>query len=277
MFEARILPFVFCLKPVGADSPTETNPTLFRNPTGSGRDHCILPTTKQHLPQALAGRQKQSSSIMHTTTNKTSSLLLLLPPIPTATFTKAVPHLINFFEGLDTTVEESSSDTMSRIPAPFPSPFTALRTSLTTSFNHPQRVHTTQSSTDSTTSSTTTSASASPQSSFRGAAFTRSRTWTTTRTRSRSPRSLHSYTNSPVLLSRRPSATDLALLEEESLSQNVKGVGLGLGLMEPRPIVAVPVAIAASSSIFDGPTEEDAEQRQPFVMGGILEVMEGRS
>lgn len=84
---------------------------------------------------------------------------------------------------------------------------------------------------------------------------------------------MHSYTNSPVLLSRRPSAIDLALLEEESLSHNVKVVGLGLDMMEPRPVV--PVAVATSSDIFDG--EEEVEQRQPFVMGGILEVMEGRS
>ncbi len=89
---------------------------------------------------------------------------------------------------------------------------------------------------------------------------------------------MRSFTNSPVLLSRRPSATDLALLEEESLSHHVRGVGLGLGLMEPRPVVPVAVAMSASSSIFDGVTdEEEMEQRQPFVMGGILEVMEGRS
>lgn len=88
---------------------------------------------------------------------------------------------------------------------------------------------------------------------------------------------MHSYTNSPVLLSRRPSATDLALLEEESLSHSVKGVGLGLGLMEPRPVVPVAIAMSANSSIFDGVTDDEAEQRQPFVMGGILEVMEGRS
>jgi hypothetical protein len=207
---------------------------------------------------------------------------MLLPPLQTDNFTKAVPDLINYFEGLDTTIEElsasPSSNMTSRIPAPFPSPFSALRLSLTTSFNRPQRVHITQSSADSTTSSTTTSASASPQSSLRGGAFTRSRTWaTTTRTRSRSPQSMHSYTNSPVLLSRRPSAIDLALLEEESLSHNVKGVGLGLGMMEPRPVVPVAVASSSSSSIFESAIEEEVEQRQPFIMGGILEVLEGRS
>ena len=89
---------------------------------------------------------------------------------------------------------------------------------------------------------------------------------------------MHSYTNSPKLLSRRPSATDLALLEEESLSQNVRGVGLGLSLMEPRPVVPVAIATSASSNIFDGASDDEVEQhRQPFVMGGILEVMEGIS
>ncbi len=218
---------------------------------------------------------------MHNEVNKSNSILL--PPIPIDTFAKAVPDLIYFFEGLDTTIEEiassnSSTIIMSKTPAPFPSPFTALRLSLSTSYNHPKRVHTDESSTDSTDSSTTPSASGSPQASLRGAAFTRSRTWNTTRTRSRSPRSTRSFTNSPVLLSRRPSATDLALLEEESLSHQVRGVGLGLGLMEPRPVVPVAVAMSAASSIFDGMTdEEEMEQRQPFVMGGILEVMEGRS
>lgn len=222
---------------------------------------------------------------MHNVVNKSNSVLL--PPIPLDTFTKAVPDLIHYFEGLDTTIEEiasssssstMSSTTMSKAPAPFPSPFTALRLSLTTSLNHPKRVHTNQSSADSTDCSTTTSASGSPQASFRGAAFTRSRTLNTARTRSRSPRSMRSYTNSPVLLSRRPSATDLALLEEESLSHHVKSVGLGLGLMEPRPVIPVAVAMSASSSIFDGMTdEEEMEQRQPFIMGGIFEVMEGTS
>jgi hypothetical protein len=89
---------------------------------------------------------------------------------------------------------------------------------------------------------------------------------------------MHSYSSSPVLLSRRPSATDLALLEEDALSHNVRGVGLGLGLMEPRPVVPVAVAVSsAASSIFEGVGEDEAEVRQPFVMGGILEVMEGRS
>ncbi len=89
---------------------------------------------------------------------------------------------------------------------------------------------------------------------------------------------MSSYTNSPVLLSRRPSAIDLALLEEESLSQHIKGVGLGLGMMEPRPVVPVAVAsVVGTGSILEGPSDIEVEQRQPFVMGGILEVMEGRS
>lgn len=89
---------------------------------------------------------------------------------------------------------------------------------------------------------------------------------------------MRSYTNSPVLLSRRPSSVDLALLEEESLSQSVKTVGLGLDLMEPRPVVPVAVAVPpVAGSIFDGPVQVEAEQRQPFVMSGILEVIAGTS
>lgn len=55
-------------------------------------------------------------------------------------------------------------------------------------------------------------------------------------------------------------------------------------MMEPRPVVPVVVAIpvstgSAASSIFEGIEEEEEflEARQPFIMGGILEVMEGRS
>lgn len=91
---------------------------------------------------------------------------------------------------------------------------------------------------------------------------------------------MSSYSNnSPILLSRRPSAIDLALLEEESLSQHIRGVGLGLGMMEPRPVVPVAIAavVGAAGSIFEGSLEAEVEQRQPFVMGGIVEVMEGRS
>jgi len=48
--------------------------------------------------------------------------------------------------------------------------------------------------------------------------------------------------------------------------------------MEPRPVVPVAIATSASSNIFDGASDDEVEQhRQPFVMGGILEVMEGIS
>lgn len=52
--------------------------------------------------------------------------------------------------------------------------------------------------------------------------------------------------------------------------------------MEPRPVVPVAIAVSvasAASSIFDGVTDEEVEveRREPFIMGGILEVMEGRS
>jgi len=49
-------------------------------------------------------------------------------------------------------------------------------------------------------------------------------------------------------------------------------LGLGLDLMEPRPVLEVPVSVG-TSHIFDGTLFE--EEKQPFVMGGIMEVMEG--
>lgn len=42
--------------------------------------------------------------------------------------------------------------------------------------------------------------------------------------------------------------------------------------MEPRPVVEVPISVG-TSHIFDGTEYE--EDKQPFFMGGILEVMEG--
>ena len=49
-------------------------------------------------------------------------------------------------------------------------------------------------------------------------------------------------------------------------------MGLGLSLFEPRPVTEVPVSIGMTH-IFDGTPFE--EEKQTFVMGGILEVMEG--
>ena len=49
-------------------------------------------------------------------------------------------------------------------------------------------------------------------------------------------------------------------------------IGLGLTLMEPRPVLQVPVSVG-TNHIFDGSDYE--EEKQPFFMGGILEVMEG--
>lgn len=45
-------------------------------------------------------------------------------------------------------------------------------------------------------------------------------------------------------------------------------------MMEPRPVVPVAIAASARTSIFD---DAEVESRQPFVMGGIVEVMEGSS
>lgn len=59
------------------------------------------------------------------------------------------------------------------------------------------------------------------------------------------------------------------------MSHQNKGVGLGLGLMEPRPVVAV--MVAPTQGIFEEPLDEEDVERQPFVMGGIEEVLEGKS
>jgi hypothetical protein len=99
------------------------------------------------------------------------------------------------------------------------------------------------------------STASSPSSSFRGSNHY-----------SHSP---FSPTPSRCLLRRQPSAVDIALQEE----RNTDGViGLGLTLMEPRPVLEVPVSVG-TSYIFDGTERE--EEKQPFFMGGIIEVMEG--
>jgi hypothetical protein len=59
-------------------------------------------------------------------------------------------------------------------------------------------------------------------------------------------------------------------LQEERNTDGV--IGLGLTLMEPRPVLEVPVSVG-TSYIFDGTERE--EEKQPFFMGGIIEVMEG--
>jgi len=42
--------------------------------------------------------------------------------------------------------------------------------------------------------------------------------------------------------------------------------------MEPRPVLDVPISVG-TRHIFDGTPFE--EEKQPFVMGGIFEIMEG--
>lgn len=120
------------------------------------------------------------------------------------------------------------------------------------------------------------------------------------RSRSRSPFSLHSAASSlrfsPLPLRRRPSAVELALREERSRCDEDSLERQGLGLMEPRPVVESPMPIAADPdaslfSILNLPPDEIERQQQhglgrpqihhhqppPFVMGGIFEVMEGVS
>jgi hypothetical protein len=75
--------------------------------------------------------------------------------------------------------------------------------------------------------------------------------------------------SSRYLLRRQPSAVDIALQDERN---STGAIGLGLTLMEPRPVLEVPISVG-TSHIFDGTRYE--EDKQPFFMGGILEVMEG--
>lgn len=64
--------------------------------------------------------------------------------------------------------------------------------------------------------------------------------------------------SSMMVLRSRPSKTDMVLTEERSRCDGNPIERQGLGLMEPRPI-------------------EQGAETQPFVMGGIFEVMEGRA
>jgi hypothetical protein len=83
------------------------------------------------------------------------------------------------------------------------------------------------------------------------------------------PYSPYSSPSSRYLLRRQPSAVDIELQDERNA---VGAIGLGLTLMEPRPVLEVPISIGMNH-IFDG--SEHEEGKQPFFMGGIVEVMEG--
>jgi hypothetical protein len=112
------------------------------------------------------------------------------------------------------------------------------------------------------------------------------------RDRSRSPyASLLPFSfrrSSPFFLRRRPSAVDLALSEERSRCDEDSVERLGLSMMEPRPVDPVPIAmdlntsvltdVASKRSSFALSTQSSVRggsQQPRYVMGGIVEVMEG--
>jgi hypothetical protein len=168
----------------------------------------------------------------------------------------AVSRLITLFESLDSRTASKSR----RSPRSASSrhlqpslPFSEFDLSLDIN-DFRSETHTRMISTPS-TSIPSPSVASSPSSSFRSS--------------NHYPYSPFSLPSSRYLLRRQPSAVDIALQEE----RNTAGpIGLGLTLMEPRPVLEVPVSVG-TSCVFDGTERE--EEKQPFFMGGIIEVMEG--
>ncbi|OKL59946.1 hypothetical protein UA08_04545 [Talaromyces atroroseus] len=181
-----------------------------------------------------------------------------------------------------------------------PSPMADISLSLRTAFM--DNAHYRRES-DSLSTSALSSASGSPASSptsgwpLRKHRFSGSHTTEpSSRDRSRSPYSYASIIpfsfrrSSPFFLRRRPSAVDLALSEERSRCDEDSVERLGLSMMEPRPVDPIPIAmdlntsvltdIASQRSSFALSTQSSirgGSQQPRYVMGGIVEVMEGNA
>ncbi|KAF9890293.1 hypothetical protein FE257_006208 [Aspergillus nanangensis] len=112
--------------------------------------------------------------------------------------------------------------------------------------------------------------------------------------RSQSPFRLSAVFRRPslVLLRRRPSKVDMALIEERSRCDEDAIERQGLDLMEPRPVdpIGVRIPMDLNANVFSSvtgdrcstqsqqSTSSSSRYLQPrFVMGGIFEVMEGRA
>ncbi|KAB8074057.1 hypothetical protein BDV29DRAFT_127967 [Aspergillus leporis] len=162
--------------------------------------------------------------------------------------------------------------------------------SLHTSFQPPDRVCIDGYSTASPLSSTTNSPTSSPTSPFRrfnrGLISGSHSDASDAGSRSQSPFRLSSVFRRPslVFLRHRPSKVDLALSEERTRCDEDAIERQGLDLMEPRPVdpVGIPMDLNANVSSVAGDRSSAQSQSsrlsQPrFVMGGIIEVMEGRA
>ncbi|KKK20031.1 hypothetical protein ARAM_007601 [Aspergillus rambellii] len=106
------------------------------------------------------------------------------------------------------------------------------------------------------------------------------------RSQSPFPLSVSSYRRpSLVILRRRPSKVDTALSEERSRCYEDAIERQGLELLEPRPVDPIGIPMDLNANIFssiagDRSSAQSHQSRvsQPrFVMGGIVEVMEGRA
>lgn len=176
-----------------------------------------------------------------------------------------------------------------------PSPMADISLSLRTAFmdnTHYRR------ESDSLSTSALSSASGSPTSSptsgwpFRKHRFSGSQTTEpSSRDRSRSPyASIIPFSfrrSSPFFLRRRPSAVDLALSEERSRCDEDAIERVGLSMMEPRPVDPIPIAMDLNTNVLSDMASQRSSYApssqgsirggsQPrYVMGGIIEVMEG--
>ncbi|KAF7588842.1 hypothetical protein BBP40_005089 [Aspergillus hancockii] len=166
--------------------------------------------------------------------------------------------------------------------------------SLHTSFQPPQdRVCSDGYSTASPLSSTTNSPTSSPTSSpfrrfnrgYRAISGSRSDPGDPG-SRSQSPFRLSSVFRRPslVFLRHRPSKVDLALSEERTRCDEDAIERQGLDLMEPRPVDPVGIPMDLNANVYSVAGDRSSVQSQSsrlsqprFVMGGIVEVMEGRA
>ncbi|KAF3480165.1 uncharacterized protein GIQ15_05512 [Arthroderma uncinatum] len=206
---------------------------------------------------------------------------------------KPVVHdLINLYEAIETS--ESKMDEHTRyLSQLLPSPWAEMTPSLSIPFSPKSTIG---SEADSERPSLLTSATSSPMSSPTSSPISASPRMNrfTSPLRRIGSRSKKCYSTSSlgfgsILLRRSPSTVDLALTEERYRCNEDVIERRGLGLLEPRPVDPMPMMMDThndsnnlSSFGLDlkepstlSPISTSARQTPRFVMGGILEVMEG--